>query len=142
MPAKASEIKQLSRIADGEEPAFAQLYSATSQSIYRYLMRNTGDRDQCDNLLVKSYQNAWRKAEDYDHQLQPVDWLLKIAREQLLSTDDEQVGDDEPVVDLSIAALDRQKAFIKAMDSLPVESRDALTLVLMQGYTYHQALQQ
>ncbi|MGD8886028.1 MAG: hypothetical protein PVF34_10415, partial [Gammaproteobacteria bacterium] len=36
-----------------------------------------------------------------------------------------------------VAAFDRQKVFIKAINSIPVDSRDSLALVLMPNFTYH-----
>ncbi|MGD8569729.1 MAG: RNA polymerase sigma factor [Gammaproteobacteria bacterium] len=128
----------MSRVADGEEAAFAQLYNSTSDQIYRYLKRLTGDVDTTDTLLLHTYQDAWQLADDYDKKLAPVSWLLSIARDLVLeyAGDEENDGiDDGPAAE--IAAFDRQKVFIKAINSIPVESRDALALVLMHGYTYH-----
>jgi RNA polymerase sigma-70 factor (ECF subfamily) len=138
MPAKASEIKLMSRIADGEEAAFAQLYNSTSDQIYRYLKRLTGDVDISDTLLLHTYQDAWQLVDDYDKKLAPVSWLLSLARNialEYVGDEDNDHRDDGPAAE--IAAFDRQKVFIKAINSIPVESRDALALVLMHGYTYH-----
>ena len=115
MPAKASEIKMISRIADGEEPAFAQLYNATSEQVFRYLKRLTGDVDISDEFLLYTYQQAWQLAEDYDQKLAPASWLISIARQLALDNIDEKehgAGDEGHAAEL--AAFDRQKVFIKA----------------------------
>lgn len=138
MPAKASEIKLMSRVADGEEAAFAQLYNSTSDQIYRYLKRLTGDVDTSDTLLLHTYQDAWQLVDDYDKKLAPVSWLLAIARDLALEySGDQENNDSDKGPAAEVAAFDRQKVFIKAINSIPVDSRDALALVLMHGYTYH-----
>lgn len=138
MPAKASEIKLISRIADGEEPAFAQLYNATSEQVFRYLKRLTGDVDISDEYLLYTYQQAWQLAPDYDQKLAPASWLIAIARQLALEniTVKEHDSKNNGPAD-QLAAFDRQKVFIKAINSIPLEARDSLALVLMQGYTYH-----
>ena len=139
MSAKASEISQLSRIADGDETAFAQLYAATSPVVYRYLMRVTGNRDQADTFCILTYQQAWLHAAQFDHNMPPANWLVMLAREQVLASmpepDDSQL--DSTTDKMNLVALDRQKLFSNAMNSLPVASRDILTLVLMPVFTYH-----
>ncbi|WP_455202838.1 RNA polymerase sigma factor [Kaarinaea lacus] len=139
MSVKASEIKLISRVAASDEPAFAQLYATTSSAVYRYLKRLSGDADLSNELLIKTYQLAWQTAADYNQKLVPTSWLISIARELALSS--QQLADkhdrNERAESENIAALDRQRAFLNAMDSLPVESRDSLVLVLTNIYTYH-----
>jgi len=139
MSVKASEIKLISRVAAGDEPAFAQLYISTSEAVYRYLKRICGDSDRSDELLIKTYQQAWQTADDYNQKLPPTSWLISMARELAMSCRElaDKHDRNERAESESIAALDRQKAFLNAMDSLPVESRDSLVLVLMSVYTYH-----
>jgi len=138
MPAKTSEINLMKRIADGEESAFAQLYSATSAVIYGYLMRISGDRDSSDSLLVRTYQHVWQHAHDFDPQFVPVNWLLKIARKLSMESELLKKQDDNntEVEQLKIAALDRQKNFSQAVESMSVVYRDPLALVLMRSFTY------
>ncbi|MCI0505646.1 MAG: RNA polymerase sigma factor [Gammaproteobacteria bacterium] len=139
MPVKASEIKLISRIASGEEAAFEQLFHTTCEAVYRYLKRLTGDSDRSDKLLTKTYKQAWQSASNYDQKLAPASWLLQLARNAVLSDSGLRKRADTPekTSAVNIVALDRQKVFIKAMDSLPVESRDSLVLVLMHVFTYH-----
>jgi len=129
----------MSRVATSYEPAFAQLFVSTSETVYRYLKRICGDSDRSDELLIKTYQQAWQTAGDYNQKLVPTNWLISIGRELALSCRElaDKHDRNERAESESIAALDRQKAFLNAMDSLPVESRDSLVLVLMNIYTYH-----
>lgn len=139
MSVKASEIKLISRVAASDEPAFAQLFTTTSEAVYRYLKRLSGDSDRSDELLIKAYQQAWQIAGDYDQRLVLTSWVISIARELALSSQElaDKHDRNERAESEDIAALDRQKAFLNAMDSLPVESRDSLVLVLTNIYTYH-----
>ena len=143
MPAKTSDINLMKRVIDGEEAAFSQLYTSTSQLVYGYLMRISADRDASDSLLILTYQYAWQHAHEYDSQMEAANWVLKIARKLSLDSDKlntENSGKDaseEPDSQkLNIAALDRQKSFIQAVDSLSLQDRDPLALVLMRSYTY------
>ena len=139
MSVKASEIKLIHRIASSDDAAFAQLYTSTSAVVYRYLKRLCGDSDRSDELLIKTYQQAWQTAGDYNQKLEPTSWLISIGRELALSCRElaDKHDRNERAESEDIAALDRQKAFLNAMDSLPVESRDSLVMVLMNSYTYH-----
>ncbi len=138
MPAKTSEISLMKRIADGEESAFAQLYSLASAAVYGYLMRITSNRDASDSLLIRTFQHVWQHADDFDPQFIPVNWVLKIARKLSLESESlKKPANDEPEAGkLNVAALDRQKTFIKAVESMSVIYRDPLALVLMRSFTY------
>jgi len=138
MPAKTSEITLMKRIADGEESAFAQFYSSSSAMVYGYLMRITGNRDAADSLLVRTFQQVWQTAHDFDSQFVPITWVLKIARKLSLESGLAKKSEDEDaeVEQLKIAALDRQKTFIQAVESMSVVYRDPLALVLMRSFTY------
>lgn len=140
MSVKASEIKLINRIATGEESALAQLFQSNSEAVYRYLKRLTGDSDQSDRFLVKTFQQAWQSASDYDQGLASGSWLLQLARNVVLSGGEINQA-SKPLEDTeatdNIVALDRQKVFVRAMDSMPLELRDSLVMVLMQVFTYH-----
>lgn len=138
MPAKTSDINLMKRVIDGEEAAFSKLYSSTSSVTYGYLMRITSDRDASDSLLVLTFQHVWQHAHEYDSQHDPLNWVLKIARKLSLESDllNKDVSEEADVEKLKIAALDRQKSFIQAVESISLLFRDPLALVLMRGFTY------
>ncbi|NOZ54322.1 MAG: hypothetical protein GXP08_14520 [Gammaproteobacteria bacterium] len=139
MSAKASEIKLLERVANGESQAFAQLYTCTSHQLHQYLVRITGGRKKADDLLVSTYREAWYLAGQYNQKLSPIKWLIVLARKFILAAtalDADTAGLSESGV-YSAAVLDRQKAFAKVMESLPVQVREPLGLVLLPGYTYY-----
>ncbi|HEY5603727.1 MAG TPA: RNA polymerase sigma factor [Gammaproteobacteria bacterium] len=139
MVVKASEIKLINRVAEGEEAAFAQLFQTSSEAVYRYLKRLTGDSDRSDKLLIKTYQQAWQSAGNYNEKLAPISWVLQIARNAVLSHSNSSNGNPVPGSSsaANVIALDRQKIFVKAMSAMPAKSRDSLVLVLMHLYTYH-----
>ncbi|WP_455222992.1 RNA polymerase sigma factor [Kaarinaea lacus] len=141
MSVKASEVKLINRVAAGEESAFEQLFQSTSETVYRYLKRLTGDSDLSDRFLVKAFQQAWRSANSYDQKLVPANWLLQLARNTILSQagtiQEKESRLTAQEAESDIVALDRQKVFVKAMDLMSLESRDSLVLVLMHVFTYH-----
>lgn len=138
MSAKASEIKQLEKIAYGEIEPFAQLFNDTSHLVYRFLIRMLGNKDEADYYLVMAYEQAWQLAGEYDPELPPMDWMLMLARGVVIvNKNDSEEQTDQPAELTTVATLDRQKAFIKAMEGLSLVSREVLGIVLLPGYTYH-----
>ena len=139
MSAKASEIKQLEKIAYGELEPFAQLFKSTSHLVYRFLIRMLGKKDDADRYLVLAYEQAWQLAEEYDPELNPADWMLMLARGVVIVDKGEaegQAGNNTAEL-TTVTTLDRQKAFVKAMEGLSLVSREVLGIVLLPGYTYH-----
>jgi DNA-directed RNA polymerase specialized sigma24 family protein len=106
-------------------------------------MRITGDRDASDSLSILTYQYAWQHAHEYDSRFEPANWLLKNARKLAVESErlkseksGKEAANENGGVKLNIAALDRQKSFIRAVDSLSLDCRDSLALALMRSYTY------
>jgi len=94
-------------------------------------------------LLILTYQYAWQHAHEYDARFVPANWLLKNARKLSVEADKlnseksgKEAANENGSTMLNIAALDRQKSFIQAVESLSLEFRDSLALVLMRSYTY------
>ena len=71
----------LARIAEGDRPSFARLYSATSAKLFGIVLRIVGDRGDAEDVLQETYVRVWRAAGRFDSASgRPVTWLAAIAR--------------------------------------------------------------
>lgn len=76
-----SPAELLVRAGHGDRAAFAELYDATSAPAYRLALCLTGDPRAADDLLVRSYLEAWRVASRYDPaQGSAARWLLSLVQ--------------------------------------------------------------
>lgn len=70
----------LTRIANGDESAFAALYDTTCGLIYGLLLRILGNSAAAERLLVAVYQEVWEQAAIYDAEREkPLTWLMRVA---------------------------------------------------------------
>jgi RNA polymerase sigma-70 factor (ECF subfamily) len=75
------ERRQISRAKDGDTGAFAELYRAYADSVYRrVLVPKLGDRSAADDALSETFRTAWQRLETYDAQgVSIYFWLSRIA---------------------------------------------------------------
>lgn len=80
-PAAADELAAvLSRIATGDQSAFASLYDATASKVFGIVISVLRDRSQAEEVTQEVYVEAWRAAPRYDPALgSPSAWLNTIA---------------------------------------------------------------
>ena len=142
MPAKASEVKQLNRIAAGEFQPFEQLYLATAGDVFRYLARLLGEGEKANDVLVATYLYVWRNASEYKAKQALNLWLLIQARARAL----EKIQNTNftslqlaQALSVNSRTLDREKLFAHAIMALSWEEREPLGLILMPNLTYHEA---
>src|SRR3954466_1026379 len=59
-------IELMARVARGDQTAFAQLYDATSRSVFGIVLRVLRDRAQAEEVTQEVYVEAWSKAARFD----------------------------------------------------------------------------
>lgn len=132
------------RLAGHDETALAAAYSAYSGSLLTYLTRVVGAVD-AEDVLQRTFLDAWRNADRYDPEHRFAGWLFTIARNRAVDTlrsrrpqvdltaAGDLVGEDgrETAERLAVAAEVRQ-----AVACLPPHERDAVRL------TYFEQLRQ
>ena len=75
----------ISRIASGDESAFATFYDATCGLIYGLLLRMLDNPETAEQVLVDVYQGVWEQAVTYDDKCgEPLTWLVTIARHRAI----------------------------------------------------------
>ena len=72
------------RIAQGDDDAFTELYYATYQKIYGFLLSLTKNKEDAEDLLQNTYIKIRNGAHLYQKQGTPMTWICAIAKNQFL----------------------------------------------------------
>ncbi|HEX8141211.1 MAG TPA: RNA polymerase sigma factor [Pyrinomonadaceae bacterium] len=128
-PTEASQYDyQLARrIADGDMPAFEELYGRYHRRLYNLCLRMTGRHDEAEDLTQEAFIQIYHKIGSFRGESALMTWLYRLTTNQVLmhfrkhSVRREQVSDDgetpEPKVDT--AAIPSQTL---AVDRLALDS--------------------
>lgn len=84
-PSQTELDKYLSRIAAGERAALGELYSATSKSVYGFVLSIVKNATDAEDALQDTYVKIWSAAESYRSQGKPMAWIFTIARNNATS---------------------------------------------------------
>ncbi|WP_455212031.1 RNA polymerase sigma factor [Kaarinaea lacus] len=138
-PAKDTiELELLKRTAQGDMPAFQELYTRTRRQVYTYLYRMLTVRAVADIALVETYLQAAKSAAKFKGSMKVSSWLLCIARTvahhklnqpQIKQAIEKQVVNTQTKISLN--SLDRQRRLYQAIHSLPLQHREILNLALL-----------
>ncbi len=75
----------LQACAEGDEPAFAELYALTSARLFAVAVRVAGRRDWAEDVLQDGFVKIWRQAAHYDvARGAAMTWLAAIIRNTAL----------------------------------------------------------
>ena len=78
--ADADLVGLMARVATGDHAAFAELYDATSRSVFGIVLAVLRDHAQSEEVTQEVYVEAWRGAQRFDPALGvPTAWLNTIA---------------------------------------------------------------
>ena len=142
-----NEADLAKRASEHDPAAFAQLYNAYVEKIYKYVYYKVGNAPDAEDLTEQVFLKAWEAIGRYTWCGYPFSsWLYKLAhnlvvdhyrtrREALplndiLSTSDEPVVDPEAALNLSLDAEELQEAIAQ----LTEEQRQVVSLKFIEGY--------
>jgi len=75
----------LSRVAMGDQGAFAEFYDLTASHLYGVAVRILKDAAAAEEILQEAYVNVWHHAGSYEvAKSQPMTWLTSIVRNRCL----------------------------------------------------------
>lgn len=111
----ADLVGLLSRVAAGDEEAFAQLYRATHLKLFGIILRILRHKEPAEDVLQEVYVRIWDRASDFaPGKASPITWMAAIARNRALdevrrarpkyAADTTQV---EAIADTGASALER-----------------------------------
>lgn len=147
-------VRSLSRAAQGDQAAFAQVYDQTAAQVYGLAVRVLRDRAQAEEVVQEAYLDAWRRAGDYDRNQGRVStWLCTIAHRRAVDRvrqsqrrSDREWRDAtrsehlvEPDVADQVLRSDEQARVRTAMASLSDKQREALQVTYIDGATHREA---
>lgn len=88
VPEGGAEKRQAELIcgaASGDQHALAELYDATSRTVYGLLLRILVDASAAEEVLLDVYEQVWRQASQYSRERgSPLAWLTTIARSRAI----------------------------------------------------------
>ncbi len=142
-----NEADLAKRASEHDPAAFAQLYNAYVEKIYKYVYYKVGNAPDAEDLTEQVFLKAWEAIGRYTWCGYPFSsWLYKLAhnlvvdhyrtrREALplndiLSTSDEPIIDPEAALNLSLDAAELQEAIAQLTD----EQRQVVSLKFIEGY--------
>lgn len=77
----ASQIElALSRIAQRDRSALAELYHCTSSAVYGFILSIVANRQDAEDIMQDTYVQIYGNAAAYIPQHKPMAWILTIAR--------------------------------------------------------------
>lgn len=143
----SNEAELAQRASQHDPAAFAQLYNAYVDKIYKYIYYKVGNTPDAEDLCEQVFLKAWEAIGRYTWCGYPFSsWLYKLAhnlvvdhyrskREALplndiLSTADEPIIDPEAALNLSLDAAELSDA----MAQLTQEQRQVIALKFIEGY--------
>jgi len=145
----------LSKVALGDQAAFAQFYELTSSHLYGVALRILRDPPAAEEILQEAYVSVWHHAGSYETaKSQPLTWLTTIVRNRCLDqlrrreldtvtlTSDD---DDAPAYDLPSDAMTPAEMLIAGaearsvkdcVDTLDAGPKQAIALAFYQGLSH------
>jgi RNA polymerase sigma-70 factor (ECF subfamily) len=150
-PPQDSPGDLLTKVARGDEAAFAVLYDELAPRIFGLARRILRDPAQAEEVAQEALVEVWRTAARYDPAKgSAMSWALTIAhrravdrvRSEQASTDRERrvATEERPydeVVEEATARLERQQVQ-RCLKSLTELQREAITLAYYRGYSYRE----
>jgi RNA polymerase sigma-70 factor (ECF subfamily) len=135
----ADESRLVEQAKSGDQEAFAQLYEACIERVYRYVFFRVSDQQTAEDLTSQVFLKAWEKLDHYRPKGPFLAWLYAIARntvidhyrtrKQTVSLDDAapvavQADDLDDVMELEF----EMETVQAAMQELTAEQQEVLIL--------------
>src|SRR5215471_17389113 len=153
-PESKFEVSLISRIADGDESAFAALYQRLSSSLYGLAYRMMNDAKEAEDVLQEGFTYIWRRAGSYDPtRSTPFAWAVMIVRNKAIDrlrvrqrgerlrerVEQQSVGQERDESSAEEPALRERSAVVRsALEQIPREQREALELAFFGGLTHEE----
>jgi RNA polymerase sigma-70 factor, ECF subfamily len=155
MPAPSTATDRLAfwlgQVALGDQPAFEQLYQATSAHLLGVAMLVLRRRERAEEVLQEAFVNIWHNAGGYAQTgASPMSWLITIVRNKALDhlRSSKQADTHEPLDEHESVASERPDPLAlltqasgtlglrACLDSLDAPLRQSLALAYYEGQTH------
>jgi len=147
MTLEPSDETLMTAYARGDSTAFEVLYRRHRGTVYAFLMRSLGRRDQTDDCFQEVWSRVITARAGYRVEARFTTWLLQIAHNLLidryrrqrpdvpldaLPESSQRLADDAPGPELALSEFERHRQLRDAIAALPAEQRHAILLRLDQ----------
>ncbi len=148
------ENRLVHQAAAGDADAFAQLYDAYFERVYRYVYFRVNDDASAEDLSSQVFLKAWEHLDRYKPGGSPfLAWLYTIARNQVIDhyrTHKESVSLEDAIslpargqaVDEEVQTKFDAEAVREALKSLTEEQAQVLILKFISGFDTHEIARQ
>lgn len=156
-PAEMNEQEILKQLALGNREAFSTLYTQYHGGIYNYLLKFSKDPALTEDLVHDVFLKLWEAREQLDIQTSFAAYLFRIARNTALTQLNRIAiydtirsellrritggGQDQSLLN-GVESRNFDELFLKAVNNLPPQRKEAFLLVRQQGMTYEEAASQ
>lgn len=151
------EREIIERVLAGDNDAFGLLVEAYQTRVYNLALRLCGNRDDAFDLAQESFFRAWRSLSGFQFESSFSTWLFRLCSNicldwlrakkrrptvSLTSVDDEgeesqlELPDPGKSPEELLLAAEEREALARAMNQLPVEYREILTLRAIHDLSY------
>lgn len=148
------ESELIERAVSGDPDAFATLYDAYIEQIYRFIFFRVGDEPTAEDLTSQVFIKAWDNLSGYQMRGLPFSaWLFRIARNTVIdyyrtfkettSLEFEAIAKPDPEGDMDERIERRLQAeeVRLALQKLTEDQRQVLTLRFIEGFSTEEVAQ-
>ncbi len=146
VPNPAADFELIQRAVSGDPDAFATLYDAYLEQIYRFIFFRVGDEQTAEDLTSQVFLKAWDNLSSYQMRGLPFSaWLFRIARNSVIdfyrtfkeTTPLEPAALDKPDPAAGVADKVERRLLAeeirRALQHLTEEQQQVLTLRFIEG---------
>lgn len=137
----------MERYADGDDAAFGEVYSLLAPRLQAFLWRRTRDSARAEELVHDTFLRMHASRRHFARGAEVTPWAFAIARRLLIDDHrksrpppdpDEECG---PWVEAIVALRRLSRRVIEELERVPVQHREAFTLVQLDGLSMAEAAQ-
>jgi RNA polymerase sigma-70 factor (ECF subfamily) len=151
--ADAENTELLSRIAQGDETAFARFYDQFAHGLYSLVYKILNDEKETEDVLQEGFTQIWKKAGTYDgNRSSAFTWAVMIMRNKAIDhirsrqrqsrvveeAALEFAHDTDAQEDEAVFQNEKRKIVRSALDKIPQDQRQAIDLAFFSGLTQMQ----
>ena len=150
---KLDDASLIKLLIQNPSEALSDLYERYYRLVYSVVLNSISDPDVADEIVQDVFTRAWRKADTYDAAIGKVStWLVSIARNRVIDEyrrsnvrlDKNSLRWTEMAESVSLYSEGpeenvesswQQRSLKEAVNALPLNQRNALTLAFFGGYS-------
>jgi RNA polymerase sigma-70 factor (ECF subfamily) len=149
------DAELLSRVAAGDEEAFARLYDRFSPGLYSMVLKMTGDDAEAQDVLQEAFAHIWRKAMTFDPRRSAAfTWAVMVTRNKCIdrlrirqrfariaekASVEEQNSPKMDDVSGGLAEINEEKGRVRAaLDQVSADQREAIELAFFNDFTHEE----